>query len=197
VARVLGDMAFLEAASVEAFERLAAELAAHGAPPRLTQAALAAAKDETRHARVMTALAERAGAVVDAPRCRRRRKRSLEAIAIENAVEGCVRETFGAAVAAVQAATASHEGVRRAMRRIAPDEMRHADLSWSVAGWLEGRLDKGSRARVAGARRRAAVALLRETRDGVAPEIVSELGLPDAARAHGIAHDLAAALWAL
>ena len=52
--------------------------------------------------------------------------RELEAIAIENAVEGCVRESFGALLATWQAKTAGDARVRAAMKRIARDETRHA-----------------------------------------------------------------------
>jgi hypothetical protein len=56
-------------------------------------------------------------------------------VAVENAVEGCVRETFGVAVAMIRAERAGDKQVRRAMRSIARDEMQHAELSWAVARW--------------------------------------------------------------
>jgi rubrerythrin len=130
VARYLAKAAYLERASVTAFVRLAEELAAHGAPTRLRRAALRAARDEILHARIVARLAERAGAPsIDQPRVRAARVRSLAALAIENAVEGCVYETFGAAVGLAQAMTASDAKVRAAMRRIARDEMQHAELA--------------------------------------------------------------------
>lgn len=48
-------------------------------------------------------LAARYGATAPRPRVERAPVRSLEDIAVENAVEGCVRETFGALVGAWQA----------------------------------------------------------------------------------------------
>ena len=93
----------------------------------------------------MAALARRAGATVPAPRMKKVAPRLLEEIARENAVEGCVNETFSAAIAAVQAACARDDRVRAAMRRIATDEMRHAELAWSVAGWIDTRLDAAAR----------------------------------------------------
>jgi hypothetical protein len=188
-------MAYLEAASVPAFERLARELAAHGAPERLKRAASRAARDEERHARVMKALAEKAGARVPQPRVRKARVRSLEAIARENAVEGCVHETFGAAVATAQSMTASDACVRAAMRSIVQDELRHADLAWAVAQWLHSRLEPAARARVARARCRAARALLRQVSREVHPDLATYLGIPRARHARAIARDLAESLW--
>ncbi|HEX8793060.1 MAG TPA: ferritin-like domain-containing protein [Polyangiaceae bacterium] len=196
VARYLARMAHLEAASVPAFSRLARELAEHGAPRRLLRAAVRAGEDEKRHARVVTDLAERAGATVRRPQVRRGRARSLEAMAIENAVEGCVRETFGAAVAVAQSLTASDPRVRAALRRIAIDETRHAELSWRVARWVDGRLDPAARRRVASARLRAASALLASAGAPVHPELVQQLGIPPAPVAVAMAQQLARALWA-
>jgi hypothetical protein len=102
-------------------------------------------------------------------------------LAIENAEEGCVKETFGAALAVMQAANASDGRIRRMMRRIASDELRHAALSWRLNAWLDARLDAKGRARVARARRRTFEALRHELAraDGELPD----LGLPDSSRA--------------
>jgi hypothetical protein len=195
VARCLAEMAWLEAASVPAFERLSRELEAHGAPRRLQTAARRAAGDEVRHARAMGALAARAGALVGEPRVEEREVRSLEDIAIENAIEGCVRETFGAAVAAVQAKRAGDGRFRHAMKTIAREEASHAQLSWAVAAWIDGQLDDGARARVKAARDRAADGLLRET--AVEPEtaIAQRLGVPTAVEARAMLQSLRASLW--
>jgi urease accessory protein UreF len=144
----------------------------------------------------VTSLAERAGAVVPKPRVARVGVRSLVAVAIENAVEGCVNETFGAAVAVVQSMTASDMRVRAAMRRIARDELRHAELAWRVARWVEGRLGEREIERMARARTAAVVALLRATSREVSRELVEELGLPAAPVAGAVAAGLAVRLWA-
>jgi len=136
----LAAMAELEAASVPAFERLARELAMHGAPDDLVRRAQAAMRDEVRHATAMTALAARFGHVpraVDAPQlpCR-----PLAAIARENAIEGCVREAYGALVVTYQAESAMPE-LRTAFRAIARDERRHAALAEDVHAWIMAALD--------------------------------------------------------
>ena len=103
VARFLGEVAHLEAVSVVAFEQLAMELSAHGAPRRLVRGARRAAREEVRHARVMGRFAARAGARLSPLDVATAPPRPIEAIAVENAVEGCVRETFGAVLAMRQA----------------------------------------------------------------------------------------------
>jgi hypothetical protein len=150
-------MAWLEAASVGAFRRLARELRAHGAPARLIAAAKASARDEIRHARVMAQLAKKHGSVVPPVVVRDvEHTRDLESVARENAVEGCVGETFGAALAAWDAEHGEHEDVRAAMRDIVDDEMRHAALGWAIAAWAEPHLSHEARVRVQGARDEAA-----------------------------------------
>jgi hypothetical protein len=194
-ARYLAEMAWLEAASVPAFERLTRELEAHGAPRRLLDASRRAVAEEVRHARTMGALATRAGARVGEPTVDVRAVRSLEDIAIENAVEGCVRETFGAVVAAVQARRARDARFRTAMKGIARDEARHARLSWDVAKWLDDRLDEDARRRVRAARDRAAEELFREA--GVEPDaaLASRFGVPTSGEGRAMVEALRTSLW--
>jgi hypothetical protein len=195
VPRFLAEMAYLEAASVDAFRALAEELEAHGAPASLRDALLEAAFDEIRHARDVGSLAERAGARIPDVRIHAEPGRTLEAIATHNAVEGCVRETFGAAVAGVQAARAKDAAFRRVMKDIAADEARHAELSWELARWLEGKLDPASRARVARARRLAIADLTRECALDPSAALGRELGLPSAREVRAILGELGASLW--
>jgi hypothetical protein len=194
-ARFLAETAYLEAASVDAFERMAHELEAHGAPRRLRDAARRAARDEVRHARVTTGLAKRAGATVPSCLLGPGRERSLEEMAIENAVEGCVRETFGAAVAILQCWQAGDPQVRRAMKPIARDEMRHAELSWAVAQWLDTKLDAGARDRVRRARSVAVEALMKGAAHEPDACVSERLGIPSAAQALAALGDLGASLW--
>ncbi|NMO15765.1 hypothetical protein HPC49_03405 [Pyxidicoccus fallax] len=176
---LFAKMAHLEAASVPAFERLAEELAAHGAPHRLVRAARRAAREEVRHARAMQSLAARHGAPMPEVSVAPFTARSLEALALENAVEGCVRETFGALLAGWQARRAGDVAVREALATIAPDELRHAELSWAIHAWALDRLAPEARARVEEAQREAWLALERESAESRLPEHVArEAGLP-------------------
>jgi hypothetical protein len=149
------QMTELEAVSVDAFMVLRDELALHGAPRRLLRAAESAAQDEVRHARMARALTRRFGGSARPPHVAKRELRSLEEVAVENAVEGCVRETFGALTAMFQARAAADPSVRAAMSAIARDESRHAALGWQVAAWAEARLGAAARARVSAARHAA------------------------------------------
>lgn len=73
---------------------------------------------------------------------------SLEEIAMENRVERCLRESYGAAVAAFQAARATDPRIAQALARIAVDEAAHAELSWSIDAWATARLDRRARGRM-------------------------------------------------
>jgi len=141
-ARWYAESMHLEAASVPAFERLAAELAALGAPPRLVRAARAAARDEVRHAATMTQLGARIGAALTDVVVTPVAERTIEQIAIENAVEGCVNEGFAAVLCEYQARTASDPDLAAAMTDIARDEQAHAGLSFAIAAWLETQLSQ-------------------------------------------------------
>jgi hypothetical protein len=178
----LARAAWLEASAIFAFRRLARELRAHGAPRALVKAARACARDEIRHARAMGALAKKYGVAIPRVSLGALPVRDLEAIARENAVEGCVSETYGAAVAAWQGTCASDPDVARVMREIAPDELRHAALGWAVDAWITRRLSNDARERVRLARDEATRALLEETRH--------------AREEHALATALAEQLWA-
>ncbi len=191
----LRDSVWLEAASVDAFRTLARELAAHGAPQTLSRAARDAARDETRHARAMRELAKRYGVVARTrPKPRRRKPRALVDIAIENAVEGCVYETFGAALAAFQAQRATDARDRKTMRDIARDEMRHAVLAARVDRWMRRRLAPNEDARITKARDEAVRRLLRDVRR-VPRVLVDVLGMPNANESDVMARAISATLW--
>ena len=187
--------AHLEAASVHAFRRLRDELGAHRAPARLIRAARAAQRDEVRHARLAARLARRFGGSPAAPRVASLPPRALADVAIENAVEGCVRETFGALLTSYQAAHATDAEIARTMAAIARDETRHAALSWAVDRWASRRLDAATRARLASARREAIEALTREADAQVDGDLAARAGLPGASERRALVAVLDDALW--
>jgi hypothetical protein len=191
----LARVAYLEAASVPAFERLGRELEGLGAPRELSRLCRRAAEDERRHASVMDRLAAAHGV--------RPRRVELDAvpprdavtIAIENAVEGCVRETFGAAVGLHQAWGARDLTLRQAMGSIAQDEIRHAALSWKIAAWIEPTLSARNAERVAQARARAVASLAREVAFELPWDVCATLGLPNGAARRRMAGQLARTVW--
>ena len=171
----------LEAASVPAFARLASELAAWSAPPPLVRAAERSALEELRHAEQMSALASRFGRSPNAVTVRPPNARSLRDLAEENAVEGCVHESFGALLALWQSRTSTDPVVRDALTSIARDETRHAALSKRVDHWAQAQLSPEERRHIDAARARAVDALCERGFDPVRDELRSVAGLPDEA----------------
>lgn len=188
-------VATLEAAAVLAFERIEAELAALGAPAELCQAARAARADEVRHAGVYTALARRHGAEPAAPEVTQQPLRGLLELALDNGVEGCVRETFGAAVAEYQAATAREAAVRAQLSLIASEETRHAELSWRIRAWLCSRLARSELAELRAAERAALGGLRSELELEVPASVQRIAGMPSRARSLELLAALEASLW--
>lgn len=196
---LLSAMAALEEASIGAFVRLARELAHHRAPAELVSRARDAARDEIRHTRSMRALAARFGADfegVAGQRAKHRRAPRLVDILVENAIEGCVRETFGALMAHVQARIASDPVARRTMAEIAVDESRHAALAWAIDAWGSRRVSASDRRRIAAARAEAVRSLFREIERGPREVDGQEIGLVGADEARALATSLERHLWA-
>lgn len=184
--------ACMEAGSVEAFRMLRDELIAHGAPRRLVRGASRAMRDEMRHVRQTASLARRFGEEPVAPRpVPPRPPRSFDAVALENAIEGCVRETYSALECAWQAVRAADPVVRATMKRIARDEMRHLELSWAVHAWGLGRLDADARARVAAAQRREIATMLDELSGDPHESLRRAGGLPRAAQSRALVQAIA------
>jgi hypothetical protein len=195
VGEYLARSAELEAAAVAAFEILGRELQAHGAPVDLSREATWAAQDEVRHARLTAQLAHRYGAIPKAPRVEPRGVRELFDVAMENAVEGCVRETYGALVALWQARVARDPVVATAMSDIAADEIRHAALSWSVSRWANRVLPERPRQRLRQAQQQAIATLRDEVAAAPKDSLTHLLGLPTPAQAQTMLDQLEASLW--
>jgi hypothetical protein len=119
------------------------------------------------------------------------RPRAASAIALENAVEGCVRETFGAALALWQAGRAADPEIRSAMSTIADDETRHAELAWDFAAWLEPQLTDAERDQIHAARERA----IAELNLGRPRSFDAALGLPDPESGRQLLKELRARVW--
>ncbi len=190
------DNARLEAAAVIAFRILGAELMAQGAPLRLQRAAARAARQEIRHAQLTAHLSRRFGGEVLPAVVQPAAQRSLSAIAIENAGEGCVRETYGALVALWQARHARDRKVRQTMVRIARDETEHAALSWEVARWAGPRLTAAQRAEVRRTLLHTKTALRQALQQSAPkPELVTLAGLPDQSASLRLLDQLDRQLW--
>ncbi|MDX2018764.1 MAG: ferritin-like domain-containing protein [Deltaproteobacteria bacterium] len=178
LAEFWSECAGLEAASIPAFHMLAEDLRRLNAPHGLIAEALSSAEDETRHAAVVFELAARAGGTSQDVRVPRRAPKSLFDMAHENAVEGCVRETFGAFVAAYQAQAASDPRAKAVFARIAEDELKHAALSHAIATWAGPQLSDGERALIDRDRSQLIAQLRRATATQHAPEVYEAAGYP-------------------
>jgi hypothetical protein len=152
---LLAQLAQAEAVSVVAFRELAGALTAANAPAALIARAERAAEDEVRHAALMSAHARRYGAVATTPSARERRYPSLLALALHNAEEGCVNETYAALVTLHQARFAEDLELRLDLHSIAQDELEHASWSHDLDAWLHMHLTAAEQLAVAGAKDRA------------------------------------------
>lgn len=129
----------LELSSVWTFLRLAAELAAVGAPAELVAAALDAADDEVRHAEQCGVLAggvQLAELPAHAARARftALTPEALATFVAEAWCEGCLNETAAAEEARLAGELADGPA-RDILAGIARDEQGHAELSWRVLAW--------------------------------------------------------------
>jgi hypothetical protein len=194
--KFFADVAALEASAVEAFRLIAAELTAFGAPDELVRAAHEAADDEVRHATITGVLARRHGSEPARATFSDKPLRSLFEFALDNAIEGCVRETYGAACARYQATTAADPAVRALLARIADDEQRHAELSWQIQAWLAPRLTDEENCKLARARERALSELRREVTNDPDAAVIHHAGMPTSARAAAMLDALETSLWA-
>lgn len=192
----LARAAFYEAASVHAFVQLARELRHHRAPRTLVQAVRRSAAEEIGHARAMAGLARAKGATPPPLTVTRSRCRSLETIALENAREGVVGETWSAMIALWQSHHAPTAALRATYAQIAADELRHAELALELHDWTCQRLRPAARKRVEAERERAIAGLARGVRRSPNQEIVRELGMPDRAASQQLFENARARLWA-
>jgi rubrerythrin len=196
VADLFAEIARLEASAVAAFDVMIGELTELGAPPVLVTAARRARADEVRHTEMMGEICRAYGVEPMAPEIAAPQRRTPFEIALENAVEGCVRETYGSLVAAHQALKAMDPRVARAMEIIADDEIRHAELSWALAAWLEPRLSDEERARIEAAKRLAVAELAEAARETLDESIVRLAGMPDPPSHAAMIAQLATDIWA-
>ena len=106
-----------------------------------------------------------------------------------------MHETHAALVAQHQAARSSERLVAATHHAIAADELRHAELAWDVAHWLEPRLPPSVRHHVTQARRQAAAALARDLARSRPSPIDAVAGLPSPSAGLALAEQLGASLW--
>ncbi|MBK7395256.1 MAG: ferritin-like domain-containing protein [Myxococcales bacterium] len=191
------EIAHMEAAAVLAFDELEASLVALGAPEELLARVRNARADEVAHAELTARIAARFGGTPSTPRVGPgpREVTALQ-LALENAAEGCVREAYGALVAAHQASHARDPEVREAFARIAVDEGEHAELSFALDTWLRTLLTPSEQQEVDAAIGDAWRALEVACAEEPAAEVRAVAGVPTARGARAILAQLGAVMGA-
>lgn len=181
----LAGMAAMETAAITAFEYLTRELEAYDAPEALIACAREAVVEETRHAEMTGLLSASYGAEVSEVQVDDFCLRSLYEIALENAVEGCVNETFAAACGLWQSESAELEVFRQVIAHITEEEMGHAKLSWDIHQWVMPQLSEREQEQIRVAQIEAIEHLVVDFKQESNPELQKAFGLPtrdDAAR---------------
>lgn len=183
-AALLAETAALEAAAVIAFDELGRSLRQFGAPAELIARAQTAKADEVRHTALMATHAANYGwdaalPVAAAPAAAAPSYVSLFDLALHNAREGCVNETYGALVALHQAQAAVDLDVRASLAQIADDEVRHAQWSHDLDAWLQPLLSTTQQQAVAAAKA-TALAELASLAQAPTSEAQIRMGLPGA-----------------
>jgi hypothetical protein len=134
------NIAALEHASVASFSKFSLQLMALGAPADLLMATQRAAADEVVHAQLAYGLASAYAQHPIGPGPLALGDLNIEtdpaAIVAALVEEACVGETLGAADAAAAAADCTDPVVATVWRRIAEDELRHAQLGWRTLQWM-------------------------------------------------------------
>jgi hypothetical protein len=185
---LFAEMSRHAAAAVLAYRELGRELHAFGAPRSLRDRVRRAAWESIRHTRFADGLALRFGAEPERPMVHARRARTLSELARDNAVDGCIREAWSAALALWQAEYALAPIVREAMRDFAHDKMRHAQLAWDIHRWAIGRIEESEVATVDEASRKAIARILRAPAPFLTPAALRNVGLPAPKIARELAH---------
>jgi len=205
VGRFLADAAANEAASVQSFRCLSRELSRVAGGCSRAPALRRAARQEIRHTRLLERIAAARGCQRPQQTFDRPGQRKLLQLALENAREGCVAETYAGLVALHQAERATDVEIRRAFAIIARDEAEHADLAWALHAELRQELAPAERTELDHALERCLRELeLREVDSsrgffaGVDAETARshffELGLPPPETARRLREDLGRAL---
>ena len=186
-------IAYLEKAAVHAFVQLAGELRELGAPADLVDRCISAAIDEVGHARLTSELAVQLGTQpsvvevdVDGPR-------ALFELALQNATEGCVRETFAGLEATWQAQHCAPE-YQALLHQIAEEECGHAELSWDIQAWAQNKLTAAQNQAIAHAQDDALAALRTDVTRRQNLGVPSSVGLPNGQQARALLDQMQAAL---
>lgn len=132
--------AAFEHASVASFARVVLDLLALGAPPHLVMRTIDAMGDEIRHTAIAASIASSSAGAPRGPGALEDARApeapiDLVTFAMRTARDACTAETIAAIEAEAEAAVERDPVVARALRCIAADEARHAELGWATLAW--------------------------------------------------------------
>ena len=169
---------YMEKAAVLAFMQLAEELRDLGAPRELIDGCLQAAAEEIGHAQVTGKLAVDLGAQLWPVEPVEKVERSLFDLAMHNASEGCVRETY-AGLEGLYQATQVRQDWAPMVHQIAYEECGHAELSWRIHAWACTQLSREQVAQIELVQREALAELYDAAMERDIDPFFAEMGLPD------------------
>jgi hypothetical protein len=166
-----------EGASAEAFRGHLLELPLLNSPPEFIEQARGAAREAEQHQQDIQSLALRFGGRPSHRSRTASRPSDLYSFALQNATEGCIRETMRAAQAAHQSQRACDEEVRRVLKKVASDSTRHASLLWEVHDWALSQLSPARGRSIRAAQQHAFSEIEQELEREVSPELCSWAGV--------------------
>jgi hypothetical protein len=183
-----------EIGSVGAFLIMREELRKMGAPKNLISQCLTAAQDEIKHARMMHTVCVSLGQKATAPTIDCVPKRSYFSLAMENAIEGCIHESYAAIQALYQSQHAKTPELRELFTAIATDEIQHAQLSLQIHHWLMSKLTREQQNTILKAQQKSVGQLIEYHTTHEPAAQTSILGLPDSKSAVKMTQTLFASL---
>lgn len=189
------EIASMETAAVTAFRFLVQELEAYQAPNALIQMAREAIQEEIGHAEMTRLLAQAYDTAVPAVIIDDFKLRSLFEIALDNAVEGCVNETFAAASGYWQQQFAEHPVFKAVIGHITDEESKHATLSWAIHEWVMPQLTSAQQLAIHHAQADAINQLEQTWLTKEDPRVRVAVGLPEAQEALSLLRELKTHLW--
>mgnify|MGYP000088379020 FL=1 len=197
IGQYLADMTAMETAAITAFYYLSRELEAYAAPAELIARAREAVLEETRHSEMAALLAASFDAEMPEISVDDFCLRPLYEIALENAVEGCVNETFAAACGLWQSEYAQLDVFRKVIGHITEEEMGHAALSWDIHQWIMPQLSQAEQEQIHRAQASAVDSLVDDFKQESNPVLHQAFGLPTKEDATRLFTQLKNSVWAM
>ena len=188
-------MAAMESAAMTAFDYLAQELEFYAAPHHLIQMAHEAINEEAEHAALARLLTEAYDGANYKIEIKPFQLRSFFEIALENAVEGCVNETFAAALGYWQQEHAVLETFKQVIAHITEEESKHAALSWEIHEWAFPQLSINEQQQIRQAQLNAIERLEQTFMVEEESSLRQALGMPDRDQVQALLKQLRTELW--